>query len=54
VERQVTKGFPEESFQLLLEEAWQRKARPVRLIGLGVRFVDISKPSLARQLVLFE
>ncbi|MDG1474530.1 MAG: DNA polymerase IV [Porticoccaceae bacterium] len=54
VERQFTKGFPEESFQILLEEAWQRKARPVRLIGLGVRFVDMSKLSLAQQLVLFE
>ncbi len=54
VERQVTSGLPQASFCELLDEAWQRAQRPVRLMGLGVRFVDINNPGLAMQIPLFD
>ena len=54
VERQMSKGLPLESFQRLLEEAWARGMKPVRLLGLGVRFVDTRQQELALQLDLFE
>jgi DNA polymerase-4 len=54
VERQMSKGLPIESFQSLLEEAWARGMKPVRLLGLGVRFVDTRQQELALQLDLFE
>ena len=39
VERVGTKAV-EADYQELLAEGWKRKAKPVRLIGLGVRLVD--------------
>ncbi len=53
VERQMVKGLPVESFENLCEQAWQRGERPVRLLGIGVRFVDSADQSLAMQLELF-
>ncbi|SHF13133.1 DNA polymerase-4 [Modicisalibacter ilicicola DSM 19980] len=40
-----------EHFLTLLDEAWARGSRPVRLLGVGVRLVP---PDSARQLTLFE
>jgi len=54
VERQMTKGLPVESFEDLFYQAWERGKRPVRLIGLGVRFIDTSQQDLALQLDLFD
>ena len=39
VERVGTKAV-EADYQELLAEGWERKAKPVRLIGLGVRLID--------------
>lgn len=39
VERVGTKAV-EADYQSLLMEGWERKAKPVRLIGLGVRLID--------------
>ncbi len=41
-----------EQFERLLEAAWERGRRPVRLLGLGVGFRDTDAPG--RQLPLFE
>lgn len=38
-------------FAELLEQAWQRRSQPVRLLGLGVR---LAHPAVDRQLALFE
>lgn len=38
----------------LCREAWVRGERPVRLLGLGVRFVDLREEHCLRQLPLFE
>ena len=54
VERQLSKGLPQESFEALLEQAWERGGRPVRLLGLGVRFVDTRQQEMALQLDFFE
>ena len=54
VERQVTKGLPLESFNELVAKAWLRGNKPVRLLGLGVRFVDTRQQELAMQLDLFD
>jgi DNA polymerase-4 len=54
VERQLTKGLPQESFEVLLEQAWERSGLPVRLLGLGVRFVDTRQQELVLQLDFFE
>ena len=53
VERQVVKGLPIESFEDLCLQAWERGGRPVRLLGLGVRFVDTRDEGRAVQLDLF-
>ena len=50
----MTEGLPLESFEALFDEAWQRGARPVRLMGLGVRFIDSGEPGRALQLDLFD
>lgn len=42
-----------EDYRLLLEEAFERGARPVRLLGLGVRFVDLKDDQQAVQLDFF-
>ena len=54
LERALTNGLPLESFVALFEEAWPRGARPVRLMGLGVRFIDAGEPGRAQQLDLFD
>jgi len=41
-------------FQLLLEEAVARGARPVRLLGLGVRLLDLTSEDPAQQFELFD
>jgi DNA polymerase-4 len=53
VERQVVKGLPIESFEDLCLQAWERGGRSVRLLGLGVRFVDTRDGGRAVQLDLF-
>jgi DNA polymerase-4 len=54
LERAATDSLPLESFESLFDEAWQRGARPVRLMGLGVRFIDAGEPGRAQQLDLFD
>ena len=44
----------EEVFAALLEEALGRSDQPVRLLGTGVRFVDLREQTIAAQLELFE
>lgn len=41
-------------FREMLAEAWQRSSLDVRLIGIGVRFIDLSDAGQMRQLQLFE
>ena len=53
VERQMVSGLPIESFEALCQQAWIRGNRPVRLMGIGVRFIDTSEQGKARQLELF-
>ncbi|MEJ6744920.1 MAG: DNA polymerase IV [Porticoccaceae bacterium] len=53
VERQVVKGLPLEAFAELCIQAWDRGGRPVRLIGVGVRFLDTRDEGRAVQLELF-
>ena len=53
VERQVVKGLPIEAFEELCIQAWERGGRPVRLIGVGVRFLDTRNEGRAVQLELF-
>ena len=45
------KDYSWPKFAGLLEQAWQRRAQPVRLLGLGVR---LAHPAVDRQLSLFE
>ena len=44
----------EDVFAALLEEALGRSDQPVRLLGTGVRFVDLREQTIAAQLELFE
>jgi len=44
----------QQDFRLLLEEAVARGARPVRLLGLGVRLVDLAAQDPAQQFELFQ
>ena len=53
VERQMVSGLPVESFEALCQQAWIRGSRPVRLMGIGVRFIDTSEQGRALQLELF-
>ena len=53
VERQVVRGLPIEAFEELCIQAWERGGRPVRLIGVGVRFLDTRNEGRAVQLELF-
>ncbi len=41
IERQLP--FSEENFLYLLEERWERDPRPVRLLGVGVKFEDAAE-----------
>jgi DNA polymerase-4 len=45
--------LPVESFEALCQQAWIRGSRPVRLMGIGVRFIDTSEQGRALQLELF-
>ncbi len=54
LERSMEKGLPLESFDAICQQAWQRGARPVRLLGIGVRFIDEGEPGRAIQLDLFD
>ena len=40
IERQFEDDVSLSTYQTLCSEAWQRKCRPVRLLGIGVRFED--------------
>lgn len=42
------------TWHALLEEAWQRKRMPVRLLGVGIRFAEPADNVATGQLVLFE
>lgn len=53
LERAVEKDLPLVSFETICQQAWQRGARPVRLMGIGVRFIDAGEPGRAIQLDLF-
>ena len=53
VERQLSKGLPQQSFEDLLTQALERSERPVRLLGLGVRFVDTRQQEIGLQLDFF-
>ena len=53
VERQVVRGLPIKAFEELCIQAWERGGRPVRLIGVGVRFLDTRDEGRAVQLELF-
>ena len=54
LERSNDKALSQQSFQLLLEEAFPRGNRPVRLLGLGVRFVDLSTDNSDQDFVQLE
>ncbi len=41
-------------FTQLVVKAWEREGRPVRLLGLGVRLLDLREESVLEQLELFE
>ena len=53
IERNFSAGPVLDSYKTLCEEAWQRGKRPVRLIGLGVRFDDVVESIDATQTELF-
>jgi len=54
LERAVEKDLPLESFETICQQAWERGGRPVRLLGIGVRFIDAGEPGRAIQLDLFD
>ena len=54
VERQLSKGMSQQSFEDLLVQALARGGRPVRLLGLGVRFVDTRQQEIGLQLDFFD
>lgn len=54
LECRISKGLPLESFQTICRKAWERGNRPVRLLGMGVRFLDQRDQGTAFQLVLFK
>jgi len=52
---ECTGRVPEEArFTELLAQALERSTRPVRLLGVGVRFVDLREQANPAQLELFE
>ena len=53
LERNSDKTLSLESYRALLEQAYPRGNRPVRLLGLGVRFVDLNSDQTFVQLELF-
>lgn len=50
IERQLP--FSEENFLNLLEERWSQDPRPVRLLGVGVKFEEIREEEIPAQLSL--
>ena len=54
LERTSEKSLSLKSYRALLEEAFQRGNRPVRLLGLGVRFIDLKTEQASVQLSLFD
>ena len=54
LERAVEKDLPLESFKTICQQAWERGGRPVRLLGIGVRFIDAGETGRAIQLDLFD
>ena len=54
LERAVEKDLPLKSFDTICQQAWLRGGRPVRLLGIGVRFIDAGEPGRAIQLDLFD
>lgn len=54
LERACDKSLSRDSYQALLEEAFPRGNKPVRLLGLGVRFVDLASDQMGVQLELFK
>ncbi len=52
IERQLDGGLSLAGYQRLCDEAWQRKSRPVRLLGIGVRFGEIDRDD--KQYSLFD
>ncbi|MCW8196161.1 DNA polymerase IV [Proteobacteria bacterium 005FR1] len=47
-------GVSLNDYRSLCEEAWLRREMPVRLLGLGVRLVDLAQRQTERQLDLFD
>ena len=54
LERSRDKQLSLESFRALLQEAFPRGGKPVRLLGVGVRFVDLNTREGGVQLPLFK
>ncbi len=54
VERHCAEGTVLASFLDLCAEGWQRRNRPVRLLGVGVRLLDMEGGGEGRQLPLFD
>ena len=46
-------AFDVASFERLMEKAWERAEKPVRLLGAGVRLIDLKSSGGAVQLDLF-
>ncbi len=51
---QAAQGLPLSLLEALLAVAWARGARPVRLVGIGVGFVDLRDERAETQLDLFD
>ena len=52
IEREDQK--PDGHFRDMLIKAWQRGNKPVRLLGIGVRLLDLRSSGHMKQLELFE
>lgn len=52
IERQLTGGLTLSGYEKLCEEAWQRRRRPVRLLGIGLRFAACDRDD--KQYSLFD
>ena len=53
LERPLCREISLQSYQEMLLEAWERGTRPVRLLGLGVRFIDNRDGQTGSQMTLF-
>lgn len=54
LERALNQLLTRQLLEPLLTEAWQRRQRPVRLLGIGVKLFDQQAPGVMEQLPLFE